>query len=160
MPIYLHKPGRAQRQKGRQEHKLRRPKEQRVSLIQGVPRAVTGEPGMQCVADSMFEPSCWKDPLCPCVPFSLVELQPQRGRVVRLLYCVSVSAWSCVSTHVWMGCIHVSAGNAFAISLLAGSGNIERQQLCLPWPVGPSSMYLPQKVRMQIRSKKPWSEDF
>lgn len=27
--------------------------------------------------------------------------------------------------------------------------------VCLSWMAGPSTVYLPQKVRMQIRSKKP-----
>lgn len=46
--------------------------------------------------------------------------------------------------------VHVSAGNTSPDSLLVGSGDMERQKLCLPWTIGSSTIYSPQKVRMQI----------
>lgn len=80
--------------------------------------------------------------------------------MVRPLCHVGVRAWGCVSGHVWMWCVHLSARKAFPISLLVGPGDIKRQQLGLSWTVGPSIIFLPQKVRMQVRSKKPCSKDF
>jgi len=124
------------------------------------------------MAASMSEPSYWRGIhlvlVCVCI-FSLVDRRPaaREERGMRPLCRACLCEWECSEclgsvwpatyTHVVCTCtpVHVSAGNTSPGPLLVGPGDMERQQLHLSWPVGSSTIYLPQKVRMQIGGKNP-----
>lgn len=107
--------------------------------------------------------------VCVCVFVYILTSGPSscsaregRGEAV-VPSCVSVSALSvcdlrgqpCMYVVYTCALVLVSAGNTSPDSPLLGPGGIERQQLHLSWTVGSSTIYLPQKARMQIGSKNP-----